>query len=92
MAISKTMFQPGAILHEVIVGALRAKGTSFAGWCESNGINIASAKSATYGQSGGDRGQEILKALIEEAGPKVVEAAYRQRMLLEAEKLEGAAA
>jgi len=74
------------------VGALRAKGNSFAGWCRDNGVNRASAKSATYGQSGGDRGQAILQAMIDEAGPAVIEAAYRQRMLMEAEKLAGAAA
>lgn len=86
------IFQPGTILHEVIVGALRAKGTSLAGWCHQNEINLASAKSATFGQSGGDRGKAILQAMIEEAGPEVVEAAYRKRMLMEAEKLAGAAA
>ena len=27
-------YQPGAILHEVIVGAFRASGTSFEAWCK----------------------------------------------------------
>ena len=90
--MTNKMFQPGAILHEVIVGALRAKGTSLAGWCQQNDVNLASAKSATYGQSGGIRGRAILQALIDEAGITVVEAAYRQRMLMEAEKLAEVAA
>ncbi|PID35383.1 MAG: hypothetical protein CSA73_00565 [Rhodobacterales bacterium] len=86
------MFQPGAILHEVIVGAFRAKGTSFDAWCTQNGVNRSTARLATYGQSGGERGKELLKAMIEDAGVTVVEAAYRKRMIMEAEKLQGAAA
>ncbi len=86
------MFQPGTILHEVIVGAFRANGTSFRAWCDQNGINYSTARLATYGQSGGERGQELLNTMIEDAGPTVVEAAYRKRMLVEAEKLAGTAA
>lgn len=86
------MFQPGSILHEVIVGAFRAKGTSFDAWCTQNGVNRSTARLATYGQSGGERGKELLHSMIEDAGETVVEAAYRKRMLMEAEKLAGAAA
>ena len=80
-------FQPGTILHEVIVGAFRAKGTSFDAWCSQNGVHRSTARLATYGQSGGARGKELLNAMIEDAGPTVVEAAYRKRILMEAEKL-----
>lgn len=86
------MFQPGAILHEVIAGALKSKGTGFEAWCRDNGLHPTTVRQATYGQSGGDRGQAILGQLIEAAGSDVVEAAYRQRMIMEAEKLQGAAA
>ncbi len=86
------MFQPGTILHEVIVGAFRAKGTSFRAWCDQNGVNYSTARLATFGQSGGERGKALLHAMIEDAGVTVVEAAYRRRMLMEAEKLAGVAA
>lgn len=83
------MFQPGAILHEVIAGALKSKGTGFEAWCRENGLHPTTVRQATYGQSGGDRGQAILGQLIAAAGVDVVEAAYRQRMLIEAQKLGG---
>jgi hypothetical protein len=86
------MFQPGTILHEVIVGAFRAKGTSFRAWCDQNGINYSTARLATFGQSGGERGKELLNSMIEDAGPAIVEAAYRERMLMEADKLAQVAA
>lgn len=87
MSFPKNMVQPGAILHEVIVGAFRAKGTSFSAWCAQNKIHQTTAKQATYGQSGGDRGKAILGAMIRDAGPAVVEAAYRQRMEVEFKRL-----
>ncbi len=92
MPVKDKMFQPGAILHEVIVGTLRSAGTSFEAWCDKNGVHPSTARTATYGQSGGDKGQALLKRLIDDAGPELVLAAYRKRMILEAQKLEGAAA
>jgi methylmalonyl-CoA mutase cobalamin-binding subunit len=81
------IFQPGAILHEVIVGAFRAKGTSFDAWCTQNGVNRSTARLATYGQSGGDNGKRLLGKIIRDAGAEVVEIAYRQRMEAEVAKL-----
>lgn len=67
MALSDNMFQPGVILHEVIAGAFKASGSSFDAWCVENNINRSSARQATYGQSGGDRGKAILSRLINDA-------------------------
>ena len=92
MAVKNKMFQPGAILHEVIAGTFRASGTSFEAWCKANGVHPSTAKNATYGQSAGDRGRELRQRIIEAAGRDVVEMAYRKRMIMEAEKLQGAAA
>lgn len=92
MAVKNKMFQPGRILHEVIVGAFRAQGTSFAEWCRNEGVNVNTASLATYGQSGGARGQDLLNRMIADANPAIVEAAYTKRMLMEAAKLKGAAA
>jgi len=50
------MFQPGTILHEVIVGAFRAKGTSCSAWCGENDVPRNTARAVTYGQSGGETG------------------------------------
>jgi len=55
------IFQPGVVLHEVIAGTLKAKGSSFDAWCVENEINRSTARQATYGQSGGDRGKAILE-------------------------------
>lgn len=86
------IFQPGAILHEVIVGALRSKGTTFKDWCYQNKVQYSTARQATYGQSGGDKGKALLEAMIKDAGPEVVKVAYIKRMMMEAARLEGTAA
>jgi hypothetical protein len=92
MTLSDNMFQPGVILHEVIAGALKAKGTNFDTWCSANGINRSTARQATYGQSGGDRGKHLLERMINDAGRDVVTLSYRTRIEAEAKRLEGAAA
>ena len=79
-------FLPGQILHEVIVGCLRAKGLNFGEWCQANEIHVSTARNATYGQSSGPRGQAILDRLIEAADPDLVAAAYKSRMRQEADR------
>lgn len=86
------MFQPGTILHEVIVGAFRSAGTSFEAWCAENGVHPSTARTATYGQSGGDKGKALLGQIIDAAGRDLVAAAYRKRMIMEAQRLEEVAA
>lgn len=92
MAAKNKMFQPGAILHEAIDGAFRSAGSSFETWCKANGVHPSTARNATYGQSSGDLGRELRHRIIEAAGRDVVEMAYRKRMIMEAEKLQGASA
>lgn len=90
MAAKIKMFQPGAILHEVIDGAFRSAGTSFDTWCRDAGIHPSTARNATYGQSAGDRGRALREQIIDAAGRDVVEMAYRKRMIMEAERLRAA--
>ncbi len=86
-------YKPGAILHGAIMGAFRAHGTTFEAWCQANGVSPATARSATYGQSGGEVGRDLLARLIAAAGPAVVEAAYLARLRAHVEALtEGGAA
>ncbi len=92
MPVKNKKFQPGVILHEVIVGAFRSAGTSFEAWCDKNGVPTSTARTATYGQSGGDKGQALLERIINDAGREVVEMSYRKRIILEAAKFQGAAA
>lgn len=73
-------FQPGAILHEVIVGAFRARGLMFESWCKQNGISPTNARSATFGQSRGKVGREALDRIIDAAGRDFVAEAYRRRL------------
>lgn len=88
MSFQQSVFQPGKILNEVIVGCLRASGTNLDRWCRENGVAEASARSATYGQSSGPRGKELLEKMIDAAGRDAVREAYRRRMLAEAAKLQ----
>ena len=80
MSVSSEKIQPGAILHQVITGCLRAAGTNFDAWCQDNGVNASTAKQATYGQSGGDKGKALLNRMIDAAGREQVEMSYSSRI------------
>lgn len=80
MAENIKKFQPGAILHEAIIGAFRANGDNFNDWCRRNGITPSVARNATFGQSRGPAGVALLARLIEGAGPDFVERAYARRL------------
>lgn len=73
-------YQAGSILHDAIVGAFKASGGSFEGWCADNGISPSVARNATYGQSKGPKGRALLARMIAAAGPEVVRAAYMARL------------
>lgn len=73
-------YQPGVILYDVIIGLLRARGTTFSSWCKELQIGESSARNALYGQSGGSRGQELRENVIERAGRDLVERAYSERV------------
>lgn len=80
MARNKPEFQPGAILHEVIVGAFRARGGTFEGWCKDNGLTPMNGRNATFGQSRGSIGQANLDRIIEAAGREFIRDAYYRRL------------
>jgi len=80
MAPRTIEFQPGAILHEVIVGAFRARGLTFEGWCHQNGMSTANGRNATFGQSRGKIGKFNLDRIIDAAGREFVADAYRRRI------------
>jgi hypothetical protein len=73
-------FQPGAVLHDAIVGAFKSRGLGFEAWCKANDIAASAARNATFGQSKGPKGRALLARMIADAGPEIVEAAYRSRM------------
>lgn len=87
MTKADRIYQPGTILHGVIVGAFRASGTSFEAWCNAHGVNTSVARGATYGQAGGEIGRALLERIIDAAGREMVELGYTQRMQAEAERL-----
>lgn len=73
-------FQPGAMLHDAIVGAFRASGGSFEVWVVENGIRATAARNATLGMAKGPKGRALLARLIAAAGPEVVKAGYLARL------------
>lgn len=73
-------FQPGAMLHDAIMGAFRAQGSSFERWLVEEGIPPATARGATYGQSKGPKGKALLARFIAAAGPDVVRTLYIDRL------------
>lgn len=92
MAQKPYHFQPGAILHEVIVGAFRARGLTFEGWCKDNGLTPMNGRNATFGQSRGAIGQANLEKIIDAAGREFVMDAYRRRIAEHFSQLQKGAA
>lgn len=84
------MIQPGAILHDVIVGAFKANGYSFEHWCRDRQLSRALARQYTHGQCRGVRGQMMLDEMIDAAGREVVETCYRIRIQQQASDLQAA--
>ncbi|MCU9850386.1 hypothetical protein OEZ60_20585 [Defluviimonas sp. WL0024] len=80
MTQKDVQFQPGAILHDAIVGSFRAGGRSFEVWCADHGISPATARNVTFGQSKGPKGRALLARIIDAAGRDVVRAAYEARL------------
>lgn len=85
-------YQPGAILHDAIVGAFKTRGLSFEAWCAENDVVPSAARNATYGQSKGPKGKALLARMIAAAGPEVVEAAYLARLKSHVSDLKSGAA
>jgi hypothetical protein len=92
MAQKLPEFQPGAILHEVLVGAFRASGTTFERWCHENGITPTNARGCTFGQSRGPEGRKNLNRMIDAAGREFVRDAYLRRLVEHCEQLKRGAA
>lgn len=87
MAETEREFQPGHMLHAVIVGAFRAQGTTFGDWCVANGVHQSSARNSTYGQSSGPTGQALLERIVDAAGRDTVRTLYAARIKAEAARL-----
>lgn len=85
------VYQPGALLHEALIGAFRAHGTSFARWCEENGVKETSARQASFGQSRGETGSVLLERMIDAAGRATVQQVYEARLLDHAADVKKAA-
>jgi hypothetical protein len=80
MAENFIPYQPGAILHDAVMGAFRAGGNTLEQWCRDHQVAASVARNATYGQMRGKRGQQMLAELIEAAGPGVVKVGYETRL------------
>lgn len=92
MSRNQQEFQPGALLHEVIVGVFRARGLTFAGWCKENGLAPMNARNATFGQARGELGSANLEKIIDGAGREYVRDAYARRLAEHARQVAKGAA
>lgn len=73
-------YQPGAILHDAIMGAFRTHGSSFEAWITENNVKPATARNVTFGISKGPKGQALLARMVEDAGADLVRAGYMSRL------------
>lgn len=80
MARKTPEFQPGLILLDVLVGAFRARGTSFEAWCKSKGISSMNLRNAALGGSRTPAGLRMLDDAINAAGRDFVLQVYRDRV------------
>ncbi|PQV56366.1 hypothetical protein LX70_02632 [Defluviimonas denitrificans] len=62
------------------MGAFRARGLTFEGWCKENGLTPMNGRNATFGQSRGDVGRANLERIIEAAGREFIRDAYARRL------------
>lgn len=92
MSRNQTDFQPGAILHDVLIGAFRAQGTTFDAWCKENDLVPMNVRNATFGQSRGEKAKEYLEQVIEAAGREFVRDAYARRLAEHAKQFAKGAA
>lgn len=92
MTDNTVKFQQGRMLHDAIMGALRARGMQLEVWCADNGIAPSSVRNATYGQAGGPKGRELMNRVIEAAGRNYVEQADIERIQFHLNELKKGAA
>jgi len=92
MADKPFSYQQGAMLHDAIMGAFRARGSHFEEWCKDNCLTPAVVRNVTYGQMKGPKGRTILAKLIEDAGKEVVRVGYETRLRKHASEVAGDAA
>lgn len=85
-------FQPGAILHDVLIGAFRAQGSTFDGWCKENGLSPMNVRNATFGQSRGELARAYLERCFDAAGREFVRDAYARRLAEHAKQFSKGAA
>lgn len=80
MARNHPEFQPGAILHDAIMGVMKARRLSLEDWCAANGCTPSAIRNATYGQGRGPKGRALLDKLLETVGRDLVRPAYEHRL------------
>ena len=80
--------QPGAVLHQIIIGAFRARGSNFDTWCHDHGITPSLGRNATFVPSRGPGGTCLLEQMINDAGREFVQDAYRRRIIEHAAALK----
>lgn len=73
-------FQPGAMLHDAIMGALRARGVRLEDWCAANDCTPGGVRSATFGQGRGPKGVALLEKLLDSVGRDLVRPGYEARL------------
>lgn len=92
MSRSVPEFQPGLILLDVLVGAFRANGTTFEGWCKANGLSTMNVRNAALGGSRSEMARVLLERAIDAAGREFVQTTYRRRLTEHYEQITKGAA
>lgn len=91
MSEKAVKFQPGAMLHDAILGAFRASGRSFESWCQERKMVTSAGRNVTHGTMKGPKARALLDQMISAAGPEVVTVGYLTRLRAHVAEFERAA-
>ena len=80
MARKLQEFQQGIILLDAMVGAFRARGTTFEAFCKANGYASMNLRNAALGGSQTPHAMKMLNAALDAAGRDFVLSVYRERV------------
>ena len=66
------VFRPSRRLYNIVLGAFRAQGTSFAKWCERQDISRENARAALHGVWRGPKADIVLARIVAGADQEVI--------------------
>ena len=68
----KVQIEPSLCLYQVVIGAMRAQGTTLSRWCDLNDIHRENARAALHGLWRGEKANKTIDVIIDGADREIV--------------------